>query len=51
MDKKDIEVLEQKTEAIKGLWEISNYMTISPNLTSEAVNSFNTLKEWLFNEQ
>lgn len=48
---KEIQILEQKVEAIKGILEIYNYMAISPNLTPEIVDSVRILKEWLFNEQ
>lgn len=49
--KKEIQILEQKAEAIKGLAEICNYMAICPDISSEVVDSIHVLKDWLFNEK
>ena len=45
-----IKLLEKKTEAVKGMLAISEYMAVSPNLSEKSVKAFYTLKEWLFNE-
>lgn len=49
--KKELQIIEQKAEAIKGFLEICNYMAICPKLTPEVVDSIHILKDWLFNEK